>query len=204
MYVPKYFRVQDWKEIESFIHKNSFALLITRHQDKPWATHLPIELDKNTAGEFVLRGHVSRGNSQWKAFEKNETALAVFQGSHSYVSSSWYKHVNVPTWNYIAIHVTGKLKMLTSDELYDSLKKLVDKYEVISKNPVTVDGIKEHVLKEMKGIAGFEMSIDHVDAKWKMSQNRKDEDYSNIIAELEKLNDFNSRQVAQEMKRMRK
>lgn len=204
MYRPKYFKVDDWQQIESFIHKNSFSLLITQHENKPWATHLPIELEKNQAGEFVLRGHVSRGNPQWKAFEKNENALAVFQGVHSYVSSSWYNHINVPTWNYIAVHVSGKLKMLTDEELYEALKKLVDKYEVVSKNPVTVEGMKEHTLKEMKGIAGFEMSIEKIEGKWKMSQNRKEEDYLNIISELEKLNDFNSKQVAEEMKRIKK
>lgn len=202
MYIPKYFRVEDYEAIKNFMMKNSFALLITHHENKPWATHIPMEVESSKTGETVLRGHVSKGNVQWKSFQRNDSALAVFSGPHTYVSSSWYSHINVPTWNYIAVHVEGRLRLLNDEETYDSLKKLVDRYEVISEKPVSVEGMKEHVIKEMKGIAGFEMSIDKMEGKWKLSQNRKEEDFKNIIVELEKINDINANQVAAKMKNL--
>jgi transcriptional regulator len=204
MYIPKHFRVEDFEAIKNFISQNSFGVLITQHDNKPWATHLPIELETNNKNETVLRGHVAKGNLQWKAFEKNENALAIFSGPHSYVSSSWYNHLNVPTWNYIAVHITGTLRLLTDDELYDSLKKLVDKYEVVSANPVTVDGMKKHTLKEIKGIAGFEMTIEKMQGKWKLSQNRNEDDFKNIITELEKLNDMQTLNIAEEMRKLKR
>ena len=138
MYIPKYFRNNNQQEIEAFISKNTFAVLVTYDGQKPVATHLPLELETAINGEKVLRGHIARGNPQWRSFENNHQALAIFSGPHSYVSSSWYNHINVPTWNYIAVHVYGQIKILTEEEVYASLKNLINKYEVVSKNPVTI------------------------------------------------------------------
>lgn len=204
MYIPNYFRNNNLLEIENFVSKNSFAVLITHHQQKQFATHLPIEMETKVNGEKVLQGHIARGNQQWQTFENGEQALAIFTGPHTYVSSSWYNHVNVPTWNYIAVHISGFLRILNEEELLLSLKKLTDKYEVISKNPVTVEGMDDNVRKQIKGIVGFEMRIEKMEGKWKMSQNRDEEDYKNIIRELEELNDFNAKEVAKEMKKLRK
>lgn len=202
MYIPKYFRNNNQQEIEAFIIKNSFAVLITHHQQKTFATHIPVELETLATGEKVLHGHISRGNPQWRSFENSDEVLVIFSGAHSYVSSSWYNHLNVPTWNYIAVHVSGHLRMLNEEELFASLKKLVDKYEVISKNPVTVEGMEDYMRNQIKGIVGFEMKIEKMEGKWKMSQNRDEEDYKNIIKELEQL-DENAKAVAEEMKRIR-
>lgn len=202
MYIPKYFVNSNEREIEAFIRTNSFGLLITHYDQKNFATHLPMELESLSNGEKVLRGHVARGNAQWRSFENEEAALAIFSGAHAYVSSSWYNHVNVPTWNYIAVHVTGRLRILKEEELLSSLKSLTDKYEVIAKNPVTVEGMEEHVRQQMKGIVGFEMKIEKLEGKWKMSQNRDANDYKNIIAELEQLENVNAKAVAEEMRRL--
>ena len=204
MYIPNYFRNNNQHEIEAFIVKHSFAVLITHHQQKQFATHLPIEMETTVNGEKVLHGHIARGNPQWQTFENGEQALAIFTGPHTYVSSSWYNHVNVPTWNYIAVHISGFMRILNEEELFLSLKKLTDKYEVISKNPVTVEGMHDNVRKQIKGIVGFEMRIEKMEGKWKMSQNRDEEDYKNIIRELEELNDVNAKEVAEEMKKLRK
>lgn len=202
MYIPKYFRLTDLEKIESFIRQNSFAMLIS-NGDVPMATHIPIELETNETGESILRGHISRGNPQWKTFEKHENVLAVFSGPHHYVSSSWYNHVNVPTWNYIAVHVHGKIKIVDGDVLYHSLKTLVDKYEAGSEKPARVENMTDYVLQQMKGIVGFEIKIESIEGKWKLSQNRDDADYKNIIAQLEKLNNENARLIAEEMKTLR-
>src|SRR5258705_8497820 len=109
MYIPKYFQQSQLPEIENFIRKNSFAILINQVNGKSWATHIPVELEENDPGEKVLWCHIAKANLQWKAFESNPDVLVIFSGLHHYVSSSWYNHANVPTWNFIAVHVYGKV-----------------------------------------------------------------------------------------------
>ena len=110
----------------------------------------------------------------------------------------------MPTWNYIAVHVYGRIKLLEGEQLQEALRRLVNKYEVHSKNPVSMDTMpKEFVKKEMKGVVGFEISIDRMEGAWKLSQNRNDANFQQIITELENLNNINASQVADEMKKMR-
>lgn len=198
MFIPGRYKNENVEEILQFIQKNSFALLITTQNGMPLITHLPVELEV-ISGNTVLRGHVSRANNQHHTFTGK--GVAVFQGPHSYISSSWYNHVNVPTWNYIAVHVTGQLRILNDDELYNSLKVLTDRYESAMENPVSVEGMHGHVIHQMKGIVGFEMTMDKMEGKWKLSQNRDAEDYQNIILQLEKINKVNELMIAEEMKK---
>lgn len=204
MYLPKLYRNNNFPEIEEFIQKNSFASLNSIHESKPWTTHIPLELETNEQGERVLWGHLSRANPQWKSFAGNPAVLAVFMGPHSYISSSWYDHVNVPTWNYIAVHISGKVKIVEGEQLYESLKRLVNKYEAASKQPVSVENMPpDFVRKEIKGVVGLEISIDKIEGNWKLSQNRDDSNYLHIISELEKLNELNATLIADAMKKMR-
>ena len=186
MYIPKINENTNLDEVKDFIHQNSFGILVTQLDGQPIATHIPIELSQNSTDEDILIGHISKANTQWKTFDNNNNALAIFSSPHTYVSSSWYQHaVTVPTWNYIAIHVYGKLRTLSQDELYQSLVALVDKYETISKHPIQLNQLPaEKVQREMRGIIGFEMKITNIQARYKLSQNRNEEDYQHIIHEL--------------------
>jgi len=204
MFIPAYYRNNDLSGIKAFIRKNSFATLVTGGNLSLEATHIPIELIEPNEGEAFLQGHISRANPQWKNFSDAGSVLAIFHGPHTYVSSSWYNHVNVPTWNYMAVHVYGKIKIIDGEELYQSLKGLVDRYEAGSSKPIRVEELPEDMMnKYMKGIVGFRIEIEKIEGKWKLSQNRDDEDYQNIIHELEKLEDVNARLVAEEMKRLK-
>ena len=203
MYIPNYYKNEKIEEVRSFLTKNSFGILINQGNGKLSGTHIPLELDTDEEGKDVLIGHLSKANPQWKNFKDNEEVLAIFQGSHSYISSSWYNHEDVPTWNYIAVHVYGVIKIIEGDELLDSLKKLVDKYEKNSENPVSVGNMSEKTLKQIKGIVGFKISINEIQSAYKLSQNRDDSDYHNIIEELEKTEDPNSIDIAKEMKQNR-
>ena len=93
--------------------------------EKSIATHIPLELSKNKLGKDILQGHVSKANPQWHHFKNNTEVLAIFTGPHGYISSSWYDFEEVPTWNYIAVHVYGTIKIIEGEELYNSLKQLV-------------------------------------------------------------------------------
>lgn len=205
MYVPPSFRNTNIEQVREFICKNSFGILISQINSKPWATHIPLELDKNEQGKDILSGHISKGNPQWKNFADNTQILAIFSGSHSYISSSWYDHENVPTWNYIAVHIYGRIKIIEGEKLFNALKKLVDKYEKTSENPVSLEHMSEKFLnKEIKGIVGFEIEIEEIQAAYKLSQNRDHKNHENITKELQKRGDFNAREIAKEMKRHKK
>ncbi len=199
MYTPKLNRNENIEELHEFIRKNGFAILISTVEGKPWASHIPLELSVD--GE-KLSGHVARGNKQWKEWNAETEMLAIFSGPHAYISSSWYDHENVPTWNYIAVHVYGKLKILSAQELLQSLKELTDKYEKSSERPVAVERMNpDYLKKEMVGIVGFEIEITRMEAAYKLSQNRDTKNHEAIITELEKRNDPAATAIALEMKK---
>jgi len=182
MYIPPAYQNTNLEEVKEFIKNNSFGILVNQTNGKPWATHIPLELySKN--GKDVLISHISKANPQWQNFKENPNVLCIFNGPHSYISSSWYKKEEVPTWNYIAVHVYGKIKIIEGDALLDSLKDLVDKYEADSACPVSVDGFSKKTMSQVKGIIGFEIEINEIKAAYKLSQTRP-EDHPKIIEEL--------------------
>lgn len=204
MYIPDLYKNEDKEAIRTFLKANAFGILINQTNGKLWATHIPLELEINKEGEEVLMGHISKENPQWTAFESDNQVLAVFTGPHSYISSSWYDHENVPTWNYSAVHIYGKIKIIEGDAVIDSLTKLVDKYEQNSKCPVRVVDLSKKTMMQTRGIIAFEIKIEEIQAQTKMSQNRDDKNYSNIISELEKTKNPQSMAVAKEMAKYRK
>lgn len=204
MFIPDLYKNENQEAIRNFLKANAFGILINQTNGKLWATHIPLELEINKDGEEVLMGHISKENPQWTAFESNDEVLAVFTGPHAYISSSWYDHENVPTWNYTAVHIYGKIKIMEGDAVIDSLTKLVDKYEQNSKCPVRVADLSKKTMMEARGVVAFEIKIEEIQAQTKMSQNRDDKNYSNIISELEKTENPQSVAVAKEMAKYRK
>ncbi len=198
MYTPLLYKNENPDELRRFIHHHGFGILVSQVDKKLWATHIPLIL----TAENKLLGHISRGNKQWKELPDNEEVLTIFSGPHTYISSSWYDHENVPTWNYEAVHVYGKVRMFEGEELIESLRKLTNKYEIKSTNPVSVDTMSKKFLEtEIRGIIGIEVTIDRIEASYKLSQNRDEKNHTNIISELEKRKDENSATIAQEMKK---
>ncbi|WP_284652428.1 FMN-binding negative transcriptional regulator [Flavobacterium terrisoli] len=203
MYIPELYKNENQEDIQNFLHQNGFAILVNQTNGKLWATHTPLILDTNADGKQILVGHISKANPQAESFKTNDEVLAIFQGVHTYISSSWYDHENVPTWNYLAVHVYGKVTLYNHEQAVNSLKKLVDKYEAKSEKPVRVENLSEKTMREARGIVAFEIEITGIEAKKKLSQNRDDKNYQNIITELEKTNDSQAIAIAEEMKKNR-
>src|SRR5690606_2949733 len=107
MYIPSYYKNENPDEIEAFLNANAFGILISTVNDKPWATHIPMEFSKAN-GKAFLTGHISNENSQCQSLGSDQEMMAIFTGPHAYISSSWYDFEGVPTWNYLAVHVYGK------------------------------------------------------------------------------------------------
>ncbi len=149
---------------------------------------------------LLVNGHMSRANPQWRTFEKNDEILVIFQGPHTYISPTWYNHVNVPTWNYQAVHLSGRVRIIEDrDVAYGLLKNLIDRHE--SEGHYTLESLpKDFVDKEIRGIVAFQIEVTQIAANYKLSQNRNDEDYHNIITRLEKRKDELSHAVAAAMR----
>ena len=202
MYISKLYSEEDREKIIGFLKQNEFATLVTYDGEKPTASHLLMEVVEDGERLFV-NGHMSRANPLWKTFEKNPEVLVIFQGPHTYISPTWYNHVNVPTWNYQAGHVYGSPRIVTDHaEAYNLLSKLIKRHE--AENQYKLETLpQDFVAKEMKGIVAFQIEVTQIEANYKLSQNRNDEDYHNIVARLEERDDEMSHGVAEAMKEKR-
>ncbi|MCM3643811.1 FMN-binding negative transcriptional regulator [Priestia megaterium] len=198
MYIPKYFKVNDEQIMYDFIEDNGFAILFSYHNEKPYATHLPLMLSRK---EKALYGHFARPNQQWKDAEDQEI-LVVFQGPHCYISPSWYEtNQAVPTWNYEAVHVYGTMKMIEEPaELLELLSKMVAKYERPS-STYTLNNVDPAYMNGLsKGIVGFKIDITKMEGKQKLSQNHSVERQQLVIEKLEQASRGNEQKIAELMK----
>jgi transcriptional regulator len=201
MYTPDRYKNTDRKELSAFIRKNPFGILIIYDGEKPVATHIPMMLEEEN-NKFALIGHISKENEQGKLFYEAPQAMAIFHGPHSYISSSWYNHDNVSTWNYIAVHVYGKISVMTELELYEHLIQLTNTMEAHSEKPKYFENISPKVIREnVTGVTGFMMTVETMQSSFKLSQNRDNVNHKNIISELEKRGDAPSKAIAEEMRR---
>ncbi|MDZ4709124.1 MAG: FMN-binding negative transcriptional regulator [Saprospiraceae bacterium] len=204
MHTPSYYKIDDEKLIDQFLRDYSFGTLISAGSSYPLATHIPMELEINTLGKSVLRGHISKANPQWHSWASHPQVLAVFLSPiHHYISSSWYNHPNVPTWNYMSVHISGELSILEGEDLKESLRRLTDKYEKDSRNPVSLDQLPVPVQNQINGIVGFEIQINRKEASFKLSQNRNEEDFLTIINELKNSGKPQAIQLAEIMEQIK-
>src|SRR5579863_8885676 len=172
MYIPRRYEEKDVEKVYAFIRENSFAILVTVLDGLPVATHIPLLLEKDEQGRDALVGHIARGNEQKGSFAAGAKVLAIFPGPHAYVSPRWYTQMNVPTWNYMAVHVYGTLTVIEGEELRAALSRLVDNYERHLPRPVDISEIGEkQVTAEMRGIVGFRIVVEEIQAAYKLSQN---------------------------------
>ena len=183
MYIPSFNRIEEREKIDAFIHAYGFATVVTERNDAPWASHLPVLLDE-AAG--VLRSHMARANEQWKHFASEKEVLCIFHGPHAYISPSWYVQQHaVPTWNYAAVHVYGTPRIV--DER-DALRQIVfdttAKYEALMPEPRQLPLSEQEIDGMLKAIVGFTIAITHVEAKFKLGQNRSAEDRAGTVAGL--------------------
>jgi transcriptional regulator len=184
MYIPAKYRELRVESVQEFLRENAFGILISEGNQVPFASHIPLELHSPDKGSPILEGHLSNSNPQTQALKSGMEVLCIFNGPHAYISSSWYQEEEVPTWDYMAVHVRGTLQILSEAALLASLHRLVDKYEADSDHPVSLHDMSEKTMRQIRGITGFTISISKVEAAFKLSQGRE-ADHPRIIRELE-------------------
>ena len=201
MYNLPYFKEKDQQVVLDFIRKHPFAFIAGCSEDgKPVATQIPVFIDERD-GTLFLSGHMMRNTDHHKAFVHNANILAVFTGAHTYVSASWYEDKKQgSTWNYISVHAKGVLKFLDDQALLDVLKRTTNHFE---NNPYSganfEDLSAEYVDRMAKAIIAFEVEILQIDNVFKLSQNRDEKSYHNIMEKLE-AQDADGKYIAGEMK----
>ncbi len=201
MYIPKLYREEDREEILTFLRQNNFATLVTYDGERPIATHAPVDVVEAENGNLTVYGHIASANPPRNTLTGQE-CLLIFQGPHTYISPRWYNHVNVPTWNYTSVHLYGNGRTVQGEELYALLSRLIQHHE--SGSSYRFEGLPpDFVEKMVKGIIGFAVDITRLEAGYKLSQNRSDDDYWNIIDHLDQRPDDDSKKVAGAMRARR-
>ncbi len=204
MYIPKAFREDDIAVLHAFMREYSFATLITLQDATPLANRFPFLLDAERGPYGTLRAHMARANPQWRTFDETKEALVIFQGPHAYVSPSWYVdevELSVPTWNYSVVHAYGLPRLVEENtELYNILQATIQVNEASFENPWTIQMPDEHLQKKMQAIIGFEIQITRLEGKFKLSQNRSEDDQTRVAAALK---ESLSPQTAELMSRQR-
>ncbi|WP_336517901.1 FMN-binding negative transcriptional regulator [Pollutibacter soli] len=202
MYSLPYFKEQDAEKVLAFMRANPFAMLIgVGENNVPAATQVPLFIEEKD-GKLWLSGHIMKQTDHHKVLLKNPQALVVFTGAHTYVSASWYTNPQqASTWNYISVHVRGKLYFRDHDFLLTMLKKTTDHFENNPHSPAGFDQLpKEYVERLSKAIEAFEIEVESIENIFKLSQNRDEKSYHNIINKLEDQGG-EAAVVAEEMKK---
>jgi len=195
MYSPPYNRLEDRAEALGFMRAHSFALLVTGTGGVIQASHLPV-LVRETDFGLILDLHMAKANPQWQQFFDDEV-LVVFWGPHAYVSPRWYEATErVPTWNYAAVHAYGTVKVIDDrDAKLASQTRLVAEHD-----PEWLPKFRslrpEYLDMMLGGIVNFEVAVDRLETRWKLSQNRGRREMELIAAQLDKSADGVERALA--------
>jgi transcriptional regulator len=199
MYIPSFNSFNDRVEVVAFMQRYSFATIISVRDGLPVGTHLPFIVAER-GDKIILSSHFAKANSQW-ADIINSTALAIFTEPHAYISPKNYeKKQNVPTWNYLAVHAYGKCTLLDDEKDKAALlERTIQTFETayLKQWEKLPDDYKRNM---MKGIVAFEMVVDDLQAKAKLSQNRSEKEQQNVINDLSNSTDSSEKAIADYMR----
>lgn len=201
MYKMPYYTSGDPEEIFAFMQAHPFVTLIGFDGEYPVATQVPIKVTKD-GDTLKLIGHVMTKTDHFKAFQKNPNVLTVFTGVHSYISAAVYEKPNVAsTWNYKTVQARGVIKLLSTEETYEIIKDITDKYENPHTSPSAFHKMdEEYIRKNLKAITGFEIIVTDLAHVFKMSQDHPQKNRESIVNDLQQKDDTASQQMANEMK----
>jgi transcriptional regulator len=195
MYIPRHNEEKRVSVMHSLIVSRPLGTLVTLGASGLFASHIPMVLEDDGSEFGVLKGHISRANTQWQDFVPTMDALAIFAGHQHYITPRWYPGTKehgqeVPTWNYVVVHAYGPLKVIQDHRwLLTNVEKLTNIHESTSPIPWKVsDAPEDFIQSQLKGIVGLELPIQKLEGKWKVSQNRTERERNGVVDGLAKLN----------------
>lgn len=183
MYQPERYKKNNREFAEKLIRSNPFGEFILQG-DRLLVTHIPILIDEES--EYLrLYAHIANHNPQKEFLKDGKEILLIFKGADAYVSSSWYEQKDISTWDYSAVHIHCRLKIQDSNELVESLKKLVHHFEKEQDQPLEYDQIPEAIIKEnLSEITGFWCEPFRIEGIGKWHQGFGEEDVRNVVNQL--------------------
>ncbi|MFO0944043.1 MAG: FMN-binding negative transcriptional regulator [Pirellulales bacterium] len=204
MYVPAHFAVNEIEQLLAFVAMHPLATLVVHDTSGLAADHIPLLYlpeQPNCPACFV--GHIAKANPLCPKAENGIECLAVFHGAQRYISPNWYATKKdhgraVPTWNYEAVHVSGKLNVINDRQrLRQILELLTLRHETSQSSPWTMsDAPEEYIEGLFRSIVGIELSINSMLGKSKLSQNQPDENRRSIVESLNESNDSQDKKMA--------
>jgi transcriptional regulator len=200
MYKFPYYTEEDQEKVIAFMKENSFATITGIGDQYPVASHIPLEVEVQDGGIIFLSGHLMKKTDHHIAFENNNNVLVIFNGPHTHVSASWYTTPAIgSTWNYMVVHAKGKITFKDEQGTYNAVKAITNKYEKPGSAAAFDQIPQEYIDKMLKAIVGFTIEVESLENTFKLSQNRDIESKQNIIEELYKRGDDNSKAIAKEI-----
>lgn len=202
MYIPKGFEVEDLPTLHDFMERHGFATFVSWLEGAPFATHLPLLLDRERGEKGTIVGHVARANPHATSFDGKGPALAIYTGPHAYISPSWYaSQQKVPTWLYTAVHASGQPREIADPaKVRALLERMVTLFEGGFAEPWRIGSQTETYLAGMqRGIVAFEMPIARLEGKFKLNQIKSEADRRGNIAALEASDDPMAREIGKLM-----
>jgi transcriptional regulator len=205
MYAPKHFEETTIETMFQLIQSYPLGALISLDQDGINANHIPFEIMAPTQEMpfGTLRAHVARANSVWKNPDRLQEVLVIFQGPQAYITPTWYEEKKlsgkvVPTYNYAVVHGHGRLRVMDDAQwLREHLERLSDQQEITQTKPWKIsDAPDDYIQKMLSAIVGIEIPLARLQGKWKVSQNRSEQDRVNIATGLRLSQDQNAHGMA--------
>jgi len=202
VYNPQRYKAENTSEAFDLMDQNPFATIISVSENKPFVSHLPLTPKKH-GDQIELIGHMAKANPHWKLLSTAHTTT-IFHGPHTYITPKWYAENDVPTWNYSTVHATGSVKLIEDYEgIVSCLKELtthVERHWPSGWDFFIPDDLTGEVLT--KSIVGFKITVDSINFKRKLSQNRTSADRAGILKGLEGRQDDASQWVLADMLRL--
>lgn len=187
MYLPQSFAEHDATRVHDFIEAHPLGTLVTSANGL-YATHLPLLVDRENN---LLEGHIARANPHHRDMPADSDALVIFNGPDAYITPEWYASKKehgrvVPTWNYVAVHVYGRVTFIDDTAyLRRMVESLTARHEASRAHPWQVsDAPADYVENQLKAIVGVRFAITRMEGKWKMSQNRTAADVESVVEGL--------------------
>lgn len=193
MYCPNHFAETRLDALHGAMEAHPLAALVTVTASGLLANHLPFDL-RRSGGSFgfgSLACHVARKNPVWESVDREEDALIVFQGPSAYVSprlvpSAQRSRDVVPTYNYLAVHAYGRITVHDDPAwVRKALARLTHRFERDRAEPWSMKEAPPEIIEQrVHAVVGIEIDVRRIEGKWKMSQNRSDEDRVGIADRL--------------------
>jgi len=181
MYPPPHHQSHDIKKMISVVKHFPLGMLVTANDKKPFITHIPFIYNENSN---KLVAHLDRSNPQMVTLTENAEITVVFKGPDTYISPSVYTTPQLPTWNYIIVHITGKLKLINEPEA--AKQTIVDMTQILEGEAQKFI-LKKHdprMERLIDFIQAFEIEITNWEGKFKLSQDKNAQDFENAKEEL--------------------